>query len=140
MMEIEKEQAWVPSHRPLNQSERRLISLLKSMDLTAVPQATDGHWTLDAYLPPPFHAAIEVDGPAYHTRPEDSARDRAREAALRADGLIIIRAWSFDLRTGPGRRKVRRHILTRLLRDRGIKVRARGAEKLYRSLTDRAAR
>jgi very-short-patch-repair endonuclease len=136
----ENSRGWIPSHRPLNQSEKRLIALLQSMHLAVIPQATDGHWTLDAYLPPPINAAIEVDGPAYHTKPEDSARDRAREAALRAAGLVVIRAWSPDLRTGVGVQKVRRHILTRLLRDRGIKLQVRGAEKLYRSLAERAAR
>ena len=70
---------WVPSRRPLNVSERRLITLLKSLNLAVVPQATDGHWTVDAYLPPPINAVVEVDGPAYHTRPEDAAHDRARE-------------------------------------------------------------
>ena len=125
---------WRPSHRRLNASERRLISLLRSLGLSVVPQATDGHWSLDAYIPPPVNAAIEVDGPTFHTKPEDAAYDRAREANLRAQGLIVIRAWSPDLYTDSGRTKVRRHILTRLYRDRGIRLKVRGARRLYSSL------
>lgn len=118
----------------MNASERRLIGLLRSLGLPVIAQATDGHWSLDAYVPPPIHAAIEVDGPAYHSKPEDAAYDRAREAELRRQGLIVIRAWSPDLYTDSGRAKVRRHVLTRIYRDRGIRLRARGAGRLYSSL------
>jgi very-short-patch-repair endonuclease len=127
---------WVPSRRPLNASERRLITLLKSLNLTVVPQATDGRWTVDAFLPPPISAVVEVDGPAYHTRSEDAARDRARERDLQADGLLVIRAWSPDLYSDVGRAKVRKHILTRLFRERGIRLKARGAERLYGRLEE----
>jgi|GEM_PF-4054681 very-short-patch-repair endonuclease len=128
---------WIPSNRLLNHSERRLITLLKSLHLAVIPQATDGHWTIDAYLPPPIHAAVEVDGPSYHTKPEDVARDQVRQNALRADGMIIIRVWSPDLYSDEGRAKAKKHILTRLVRDRGTLVRAPGAEKVRKRLRRR---
>lgn len=126
--------AWAPSHRRPNASERRLIALLREMGLPVVPQATNGRWTLDAYLPKPISAAVEVDGPAYHTNPEDSARDRRREADLRKEGLIVIRAWSPDLYTPEGRSKIRKHIITRVFRDRGIQLKTKGARKIINRL------
>jgi len=120
---------WVPSGRHLNASERLLLALLKEMDLEAIPSATNGRWEIDAYVPQ-FNMAVEVDGRQFHTRPEDSSHDRAKEASLRAENILVVRIWSDDLRDPEKRAKARKHIATRLLAGRGIRVSAKRKRRI----------
>jgi very-short-patch-repair endonuclease len=122
---------WVPSGRRLNSSERLLVALLEEMNLEVVPSATNGQWEIDAYVPR-FHMAVEVDGRQFHTRPEDSSHDRAKETSLRAEGVLVVRIWSEDLRDPQKRAKARKHIVTRLLAGRGIRVSAKRKRRILR--------
>ena len=122
---------WVPSGRRLNSSERLLVALLEEMNLEVVPSATNGQWEIDAYVPR-YNMAVEVDGRQFHTRPEDTSHDRSKEMSLHAQGVLVVRIWSEDLRNPQERAKARKHIANRLLAGRGIRMSAKRKRHILR--------
>lgn len=109
------------------------------MHFAVVPHATNGKWELDAYVPPPYHMAVEVDGRQFHSRSEDAADDRARERDLQSEGILVVRVWSDDLRNPQSLAKVRKHIVVRIFQARGIQHAAKGAGKILGQLRERVS-
>ena len=80
---------------PRSRLERRFDSLLQSAGLPSPkkehPLAADGHVdTVDRYWPEAGLVA-EVDGRVWHSRESAMAKDRARDRAATAAGLVVLR-------------------------------------------------
>jgi very-short-patch-repair endonuclease len=69
---------------------------------------------------PGVKVAVELDGARHHTSPEDRRRDLARDAALAAQGWIVLRFTYADVRRDPDR--VRRQVLA-VIRTRAAQLR-----------------
>jgi very-short-patch-repair endonuclease len=70
--------------------ERRLYDALKSRGEFVRTQVPCGKYRIDIALPG-HHIAIECDGEAYHSTDEQIARDRRKNAYLRANGWRVLR-------------------------------------------------
>ncbi len=67
----------VRMHRFRSQLEKRMINNFLSEFPEVIAEKRFGRYTVDAYLPPPYHLAFEADGTYWHSlRPEyDEKRD-----------------------------------------------------------------
>ena len=128
---------WRPTHRPMNVSEHRMFGVLRSLGFDAVPQARIGEFTVD-FLLPAFRVVIEADGKPYHSDTARNQYDRARDLWLQAAGYVTIHVWTDNLFRPEGPGKIRRHILLRLYRERGVRLPM--ARQFYARLNERAER
>jgi very-short-patch-repair endonuclease len=118
----------------MNASERKLYDLLRSMGLRIVPQAQVGDYTVD-FLLPDQRVIVEADGKPYHSNSEARSKDTSRDGELQDMGFLTIHVWTDTVYDSPS--SVKKRILLRLYRERGIKLEVRGANKLYRNLKKR---
>lgn len=70
--------------------ERRLYDALKFKGEYIRTQVPCGRYRIDIALPA-YRIAIECDGKAYHSNPQQKARDRRKNAYLRANGWRVFR-------------------------------------------------
>lgn len=70
--------------------ERKVFKALWYNGIEAVTQYPVSRYRLDLALPS-FKIAIECDGKAYHSSPEQKAHDRKRDAFLRKQGWKVLR-------------------------------------------------
>ena len=84
--------------RNMTDAERRLwYDFLKHIPLTVNRQKVIGRYIVDFYI----HAAglvIELDG-EQHGEPEGLAKDAARDAWLREQGLTVLRYSNYEVKT-----------------------------------------
>lgn len=90
---------------PTSELERLLYGLLDSPELPAcVRQVPMGYQsaeaTADAYIPS-WRLVVEGDGRRWHTRKADFERDRKRDNAAAAEGLLVVRFTYHMLRDDP---------------------------------------
>lgn len=75
--------------------EKWLINVILAEFPKVVSQAEFLPYSVDAYLPPPYHLAFEADGEYYHRFPKkDSARDAY---LLRKYGLPVVRLTELEI-------------------------------------------
>jgi very-short-patch-repair endonuclease len=67
-----------------------LYDYLRKSSITFVSQRRIGKFVVDAYLPR-ARTAIEVDGEYWHSRPENQARDRRKDAAMAGYAIRLVR-------------------------------------------------
>jgi very-short-patch-repair endonuclease len=70
--------------------ERKLYNALKFNGYYVRSQVPCGKYTIDLTLPM-YSIAIECDGKAYHSTPEQKAHDRRKDAYLRRKGWKVLR-------------------------------------------------
>ncbi|WP_423410231.1 endonuclease domain-containing protein [Heyndrickxia sp. MSNUG] len=70
--------------------ERRLFDALVFRGYTVSTQVPCGKYRIDLALVGP-RIAIECDGKAYHSSPEQKAHDRRKDAFLRKNGWKVLR-------------------------------------------------
>lgn len=70
--------------------ERRLYDALQLRDYYVQTQVPCGKYRIDLALPA-YKIAIECDGRAYHSTPEQRAHDRRKDAYLRKHGWKVLR-------------------------------------------------
>ncbi|MED4456195.1 endonuclease domain-containing protein [Metabacillus fastidiosus] len=70
--------------------ERRLYTALTSRGYDVRTQVPCGRYRIDLALPQ-HRLAIECDGKAYHSSPEQKAHDRRKNAYLRKSGWRVLR-------------------------------------------------
>ncbi len=83
------------------EAERRLWTALRRRGLGAKfrRQHPVGPYVLDFYCPA-FRLAVELDG-GQHARPEQAARDLARDEFLASRGIRVVRFGSREFFQGP---------------------------------------
>lgn len=90
--------------------ERRLYAALETLGLPYERQVWFGTYCVDAYLPDPYHIALEADGCEVHgcptcgwdrwLRPEKASTAHQRQATLlHMHQLPVLHLWGHDLRT-----------------------------------------
>jgi very-short-patch-repair endonuclease len=100
---------WFP--RPIH------VTTASSSTAAAAPIRLPGHTVyLDLYAPAE-KVNIELDGGATHSSPADRERDRRRDAALAALGILVVRYTHHRLTHDPD--GVRREVLAILAARRG---------------------
>ncbi|MFD5851100.1 endonuclease domain-containing protein [Cytobacillus pseudoceanisediminis] len=70
--------------------ERRLYDALVSNGYVVRTQVPCGRYSIDLAIPS-FKLAIECDGKAYHSSPEQKAHDKRKNAFLRKNGWRVLR-------------------------------------------------
>lgn len=70
--------------------ERRLYNALVYNGYTVHTQVPCGSYRIDLALPA-YRVAIECDGKAYHSTPQQKAHDRRKNAYLRRHGWKVLR-------------------------------------------------
>lgn len=70
--------------------EVRLYNGLLQHGLYAIPQYRQGKYRIDLAFPNSM-LAIECDGKAYHSTPEQKAHDRKKDRYLRSKGWTVLR-------------------------------------------------
>jgi hypothetical protein len=71
---------------------RRLAMTLLREFPELVFEAKFGRYSVDVYLPPPYHLAFEADGDHWHNKPGAKERDEKRDAVLlKQYGLPVVR-------------------------------------------------
>lgn len=70
--------------------ERRLYDALQMRGYYVKTQVPCGKYRIDLALPT-YKIAIECDGKAYHSTPEQKAHDRRKDAYLRKNGWKVLR-------------------------------------------------
>lgn len=90
---------------PTNELERLLYDLLESDELPGYERQLPIQYpslaaTVDAYIPS-WRLIAEADGRRWHTRKADFEKDRARDNAAAAAGLIVVRFTYRMLRDDP---------------------------------------
>lgn len=76
-----------------------LVDLLLSEFPMVIQQRKFGSYVVDAYLPCPYHLAIEADGSYWHNKPGAVRHDRERdEYLLKKFNLIVVRLGEKELR------------------------------------------
>ncbi|RJR23634.1 DUF559 domain-containing protein [Candidatus Microgenomates bacterium] len=70
--------------------EKRLYNALVYNGYTVHTQVPCGSYRIDLALPA-YRVAIECDGKAYHSTPEQKAHDRRKNAYLRRHGWKVLR-------------------------------------------------
>jgi very-short-patch-repair endonuclease len=70
--------------------ERRLYDTLQILGYYVQTQVPCGKYRIDLALPT-YKIAIECDGKAYHSTPEQKAHDRRKDAYLRKHGWKVLR-------------------------------------------------
>nr|WP_144922397.1 DUF559 domain-containing protein [Paenibacillus bovis] len=70
--------------------ERRLYKALQYRGYYVRTQVRCGKYRIDIALPA-YRLAIECDGKAYHSSPEQKAHDRRKNAYLRRNGWRVLR-------------------------------------------------
>lgn len=70
--------------------EFRLYDALKVQGEYVRTQVPCGRYSIDITLPA-YHIAIECDGKAYHSTPEQKAHDKRKDAYLRKNGWKVLR-------------------------------------------------
>ena len=83
--------------------ERRFLRLAREAGLPKpMTQARVSGYKVDFYWPA-LELVIETDGLRYHRTPAQQAKDRARDQALTAAGIIVLRFTHAQVRFEPGR-------------------------------------
>jgi very-short-patch-repair endonuclease len=124
---------YAPTHRRLNNSERRVLGLLRKLGVRVIPSVQIERWEVDFLLPDQM-AIVEVDGPGFHTRPEDVRRDRGQDARFRELGLLPIHCWTSSLHTEEGPDKLLKHVVERLYHERGVVLPSDRFRRYYKRL------
>jgi very-short-patch-repair endonuclease len=70
--------------------ERRLYDTLRIQGYYVKTQVPCGKYRIDLALPT-YKIAIECDGKAYHSTPEQKTHDRRKDAYLRKNGWRVLR-------------------------------------------------
>jgi very-short-patch-repair endonuclease len=70
--------------------EFRLYDALKAQGEYIRTQVPCGRYSIDIALPA-YHMAIECDGKAYHSTPEQKAHDKRKDIYLRKNGWKVLR-------------------------------------------------
>jgi very-short-patch-repair endonuclease len=70
--------------------ERQLYDTLRILGYYVQTQVPCGKYRIDLALPV-YKIAIECDGKAYHSTPEQKTRDRRKDAYLRKNGWKVLR-------------------------------------------------
>jgi very-short-patch-repair endonuclease len=70
--------------------ERRLYDALQILGYYVQTQVPCGKYRIDLALPT-YKIAIECDGKAYHSTPEQKTHDRRKDAYLRKNGWRVLR-------------------------------------------------
>jgi very-short-patch-repair endonuclease len=70
--------------------ERHLYDTLRILGYYVQTQVPCGKYRIDLALPA-YKIAIECDGKAYHSTPEQKAHDRRKDAYLRKNGWKVLR-------------------------------------------------
>jgi very-short-patch-repair endonuclease len=125
-----------PTGRRLNASERRALQALGRLGIRVVPSAQIEAWEVD-FLFPDHAALLEVDGPKFHSRPEQARRDEGQDKRFRELGLLPIHCSTESLYEAGGETKVLKHIVERLYHERGLVLpifKDRTFRKYYRRL------
>ncbi|RDW15945.1 endonuclease domain-containing protein [Oceanobacillus chungangensis] len=87
----QEETTYVPDYwRCESPIERRVYQGLVQHGLYPVPQYKQGRYRIDLAFPGSL-LAIECDGKAYHSSPEQKAHDRKKDRFLRSKGWTVLR-------------------------------------------------
>lgn len=70
--------------------EFKLYDCLKERREYVRTQVPCGRYSIDIALPA-YHIAIECDGKAYHSKPEQKAHDKRKDAYLHKNGWKVLR-------------------------------------------------
>lgn len=79
-----------PAPRCESPIEWRLYRALEFNGYHVFTQVPCGRYRIDLALPA-YHLAIECDGKAYHSSPDQKARDRRKDRYLRKNGWRVLR-------------------------------------------------
>jgi very-short-patch-repair endonuclease len=77
-------------HKAESPIERRLYDALKARGEVVTTQVPCGKYRIDIALPA-YHLAIECDGKAYHSTPQQKAHDKRKDKFLRENGWKVLR-------------------------------------------------
>lgn len=86
------------AHRTKRSRIERAIEVeLMALNIAFIAQHEIGKYHADFYLPA-WNLVLECDGAYWHSLPQAQARDRERDAWMRAQGYRIVRLGEWDIR------------------------------------------